>query len=657
MNILARALVPLVIFSSLMLAGCGGGGSSPASDPPDPVDVSGLLKPVGSAAAFEASLKAGLSTIGTTTAADSEAAASADGFTTTYTQEENVDEFDVVKYDGEHLYIAPQRGDDKCCFALAAADAPPGDIVAAPEPSGQRSIRVLATDPGTARAAQIASIEITDDKSVQGMYLYPERLVALMTATFRGRFGQHWVDTASWAAQATSLVIYDTSNASLPTPIFEAEIEGAFVESRRVDNTVYLVTRHTPTIDGLNYYVTTAEEQASNEATLASVTLDEMLPHVTVNGVASTLFDPASCYVSNDAADPGYPVITSITAVPIDDPEAHRTFCYNESTYGVYVSETAIYLSQYQFEANRRDTRLHKFAFADNGLDYRGSADIDGLLWSGGQADFRISEHAGYIRAVTTEPMADNSDAVDHHLFVLAESGTSLSLDLVSRLPNDNQTEEIGKPNEQLYGVRFFADRAYAVTFERIDPLYVIDLADPAQPRIAGQLEVTGFSDFLHPVSDDLLLALGQADTGGIKLELFDIADIANPMSLGSDVLGASGAYSEARYDRHAFTYRADVDATTDRFIIPADLYTTGGSYQLQVSGLYFYEIRNKQTPDLASLDRVGSLLVDSATTGQPVFVAGRNRSILHDDTVFYVRDEDVWSTFWMTPGVVNGPF
>ena len=299
---------------------------------------------------------------------------------------------------------------------------------------------------------------------------------------------------------------------------------------------------------------------------------------------------------------------------------------------------------------------MHKFAFANSGLDYRGSADIDGFLWSGGQGDFRISEYAGYIRAVTTEPAPNTSDAIDHHLFILEESRTSLALDLVSRLPNDNQPEEIGKPNERLYGVRFLGDRAYAVTFEQIDPLYVIDLADPLNPRIAGDLEVTGFSDFLHPVSKDLLLGLGRGDTGGIKLELFDISDIANPLSVGLDLLGGSGTYSEARYDRHAFTYQADV-GTTDRFIIPADLYATDGSYKLQASGLYFYEILNKETPDLASLSRVGSLPVDTATTGQPWFAASRNRSILHDDTVFYVRDEDVWSTFWIAPGVVNGPF
>ena len=152
MNVLVRLLVLLAIFSGLTLGGCSGG-TPTAQNPTGPIDDSGLLKQVGSAAEFETSLKSGLTTIGTNTAFDSGANASPDAFTTTYTQEQNVDEFDVVKYDGDHIYIAPQRGYDKCCFALAAADAPPADIVATPDPSGLRSIRVMATDPVTARAA------------------------------------------------------------------------------------------------------------------------------------------------------------------------------------------------------------------------------------------------------------------------------------------------------------------------------------------------------------------------------------------------------------------------------------------------------------------------------------------------------------------------
>jgi len=225
----------------------------------------------------------------------------------------------------------------------------------------------------------------------------------------------------------------------------------------------------------------------------------------------------------------------------------------------------------------------------------------------------------------------------------------------VSTLPNSSRPEEIGKPNERLYGVRFLGDTAYAVTFEQIDPLYAIDLSNPADPFIAGELEVTGFSDFLHPVTDDLLLGLGSGTNGGVKLELFDVSNIAQPLSRGSATIGGPGSYSEARYDRHAFTYQADANGI-DRFTIPANVFATDGSYQFLGSALYFFEILDKNMPALAMLNSVGSIEPPAVGTNDPEWVE-RSRAFIHDDTVYYIRDDDVWAVFWHAPGIVNGPF
>ena len=94
-------------------------------------------------------------------------------------------------------------------------------------------------------------------------------------------------------------------------------------------------------------------------------------------------------------------------------------------------------------------------------------------------------------------------------LFVLRPKPGEHALEIIGRLPSDARPEEIGKPNESLFAVRFAGDRAYAVTFRQIDPLYVIDLSTPTDPRIAGALLLPGFSEFLHPVTDALLLGLG----------------------------------------------------------------------------------------------------------------------------------------------------
>ncbi len=647
MNRLQEILSGLVL---LAFVGCGT--SSSPDDAPDTPPV-GLLSQVTDAAAFEASIKSGLTALSSTEQLALAGAAADSNFTGTYTQEKNVDEFDAVRYDGSHLFVAPRRY-YRCCFILADAEQNgAADTAADPE----RSIRILATDPANGAAELVGTIPLQDDISVQGMYLADERMFALTGQSVFGTFGELWADIAIWAPEQLGYRIYDVSNAADPVLEVDATIDGVFVESRRIGNTVYIVSRYTPYIEGLHYYVSTTEQQTQNEQLLANTSLDDLLPKITINGATSALVAPESCFITTDDDGAGYPVITSITAVPIDDPFAFSTTCYNEQAYGVYVSENALYFTELRPDtaAARNITRIHKFALSGTQIRYRGSADIEGSVWRGGQRDFRMSEHQGDLRVLASQFDWNNEDFVDHKLYILRESGTRPDLDIVSTLPNDNRPGEIGKPNEALYGVRFLADRAYVVTFMRIDPLYAIDLTDPADPFIAGELEVTGFSDFLHPVTDDLLLGLGTGANGGVKLELFDVSNIAQPLSRGSTLLGGRGSSSEAVYDRHAFTYQADVNGM-DRFTIPANIYSPDGSYNFLGSGLYLFEIRDKNLPAIASLNSVGSIVPPVDGTNTPYW-ADRNRAFIHDDTVYYIRDEAVWAAFWHSPSVVNGPF
>jgi len=651
-----RALTSSLLgFFLLALAGCGSS-TTPPTDNTDPPVVQGLLSPVVDAAAFETSLKEGLtSMVSAEQLAVADAAALAAGgagnYTGTYTQELNVDELDAVRYDGDHLYVAPRRY-YHCCFILADAGASVDD--ARPEP--ERSIRILDTDPANGDADVVGMIPLEDNVSVQGMYVEADRLFALTGTAVYGHFGELWADIAIWAPEKLGFQLYDVSDKANPQLEVKATLDGVFVESRRIGNTVYLVSRHTPWIDGLHYYVQTPEQQAENDALLATVTLDDLLPKITIDDETRPLVRPDRCYMTTDERHP-YAVITSVTAIPLDNPHNFSTTCFGESAYGVYVSKSALYLTQLRPDtAVQNDvTRVHKFALADTNVRYRGSADIRGTVWRGGQADFRMSEHNGDLRMLASQFDWTNDDFVDHQLYILRESSTRPDLDIVSMLPNDNRPEEIGKPNEALYGVRFLGDVAYAVTFERIDPLYAIDLSDPSDPFIAGELEVTGFSDFLHPVNDDLLLGLGRSAEGGIKLELFDVSNIAQPLSRGSSVIGGLGSYSEALYDRHAFTYQADVDGI-DRFTIPAQVYAADDSWQFLGSALYLFEILDKDMPALAALNRVGAIDPPSLDPNWPDWI-GRSRAFIHDDTVYYIRDEDVWAAFWHSPDVVNGPF
>jgi uncharacterized secreted protein with C-terminal beta-propeller domain len=225
---------------------------------------------------------------------------------------------------------------------------------------------------------------------------------------------------------------------------------------------------------------------------------------------------------------------------------------------------------------------------------------------------------------------------------VLRPKANERALEIIGKLPNDARPEEIGKPNEDLFGVRFDGDRAYAVTFRRVDPLYVSDLANPTDPRIAGKLILPGVSDFLHPVSHDLLLGLG-TESSRVKLELYDTSVLESPQSRGAIAIGAQSSFSMALYDRHAFTYLAGDDS--DRLAVPAVLSAS--------SELHQFEIHGKQTP-------ASALLVDAGAVSPAAprdYGFGQERAFIHGDAVYYVRDGKVWGSLWAAPSQVNGPY
>ncbi|MDA8781979.1 beta-propeller domain-containing protein [Porticoccaceae bacterium] len=661
-----------ILFCSLFaLVSCGGGGG-PNKQPPvvivDPEpEAQGLLIKMADTAALENYIRDSFSQLAADNAQRSaevvlaeDASQSSTGFTTTYTVEANVDEHDYVKYNGDHLFIAPSRGMD-CCFIVddIAVAEPMEDaaVEAVTEFSYDRSIRILATDPSSATANQVASIELPENRTVEGLYNSGTQLVSISSTGWWGAYGERFADPMIWQAQTTAVDIYDISNIAEPSNQMQIEMQGAFVNSRKKDDVVYLIARHTPSVDNYVFYPSD-EQQADNQAALDALTIDEILPKLTINGEVSDLLVASDCLVTDRdnviaPAEAGYPIMTLLVAIDLAEQTVANAACYLEPTSGVYVSENAIYLAQEDYAEAGSRTIVHSFNLSQE-LEYMGSGAVAGQLTHSGNRDFRINEHSGYLRLVTTEYTNNSEDWIDHRLSVLRLAGDLPELETIATLPNTERPEAIGKPNEDLYGVRFMGDKLYMVTFERIDPLYVLDLSNPVDPMIAGELTVTGFSDFLHPVSEELLLGLGQDEEGAVKLELFNIANMNAPYSLGAFSIGAeaSWSYSEARYDRHAFTYQS-IDDGTDRFSIPVSL----GLYDeqevfSQQERLYLFEINGKDNPVDASVDEVGFI---TATKEQ--WWDNRHRAVFHNDAVFFVNGTVVWSTLWTDPSQQNGPY
>jgi hypothetical protein len=369
---------------------------------------------------------------------------------------------------------------------------------------------------------------------------------------------------------------------------------------------------------------------------------------MTIDGRPDPLVDPRHCYVTSDGRRSGNTVLTYVTTFSLANPRDINGICYDEPADGVYASRESLYVSEPRY-SDAGSTRIHKFSLNGPRAEYAGSVEVPGMVWSGGQQDFRMNESAGLLRVMTTQETRDAADVVDHQLFVLRQKPAERALEIIGRLPNDARPEEIGKPGESLFAVRFDGDRAYAVTFRRIDPLYVIDLSSPTDPRIAGQLLLPGVSEFLHPISNDLLLGLG-TEANHFKIELFDTSVLEHPQSRGAITLGGIHSDSPARYDRHAFTYLAGENS--DRVAVPGIVYTgqpgVGFGYE---TSLRQFEIIGKQSASSASLQEAGAVSPPVAP------VSGSDRSFIHGDTVYYVRDGNVWATFWSTPSQLNGPF
>ena len=167
-----------------------------------------------------------------------------------------------------------------------------------------------------------------------------------------------------------------------------------------------------------------------------------------------------------------------------------------------------------------------------------------------------------------------------HQLTVLQESSTSdrKRLEAVARLPNLDHPQPIGKPGEQIYAARYLGSRAYIVTFKKVDPLYVIDLHDQEAPVIAGELNMPGYSSYIHPIGDDLVLGIGKdavpSESGdfawyqGLKLALFDVSDMTAPQEVSTVVIGDRGTTSSLLYDFHALAYLAGNNGEPDRLAL-----------------------------------------------------------------------------------------
>ncbi len=242
--------------------------------------------------------------------------------------------------------------------------------------------------------------------------------------------------------------------------------------------------------------------------------------------------------------------VFGVVSLDLEKPEYEpkKAWIAGSGSSTVYVSKSNFFISTYGW----KDTPIHQFQLANQSQETRfvGSAFVKGSLLN----QFSLDEHNDHLRVATTLMTPTSSDNM---ITIFKLTGKDLE--------PVGQVSGLGKERERIYAVRFLEDRGFLVTFRQTDPLYVLNLKDPANPSKKGELSVPGFSAYLHPMSQDHLLGIGKAadETGrvkGLSMSIFKVVNLDAPELLHKVEIGATGTDSEALSDHKAFRYDADHD-------------------------------------------------------------------------------------------------
>jgi Beta propeller domain len=490
-------------------------------------------------------------------------------------------------------------------------------------------------------------------------------------------------------------------------------IDGQLVGSRMIANTLYVASTWSPNL--FKYALPANATTSEQDAKLASLNTSEVLPTVQIDSnPAEPLLADTDCYVQ--ASNAALQVqITTVTAFDLSSATLQRSSrCFVGSAEALYMSPTNVYLTSSRYYSydpsttllanavfrSETTTDIHKFALQGQAISYKGSGSVPGHLgWDKDKLAYRMSEYQGDLRVLSftgqsgwgfTAPMpgiATTTAVVGTPtVTVTTSSGTAVSatptplttapaspatltilrevsgkgLQAVGSLPNTQRPAALGHPGEQVYAVQFVGPRAYVVTFRQTDPLYVLDVSNPADPKALGELSMPGFSDYLYPLGDKLLLGVGKDATdggfvGGVKVALMDVTDPTKPGLLNSVVIGKRASRSTLDSTPHGINVFQQ--GSVYRIAVPVRVHETPSSqvvgpqtfYQPTYQGLQRFEVDNT-AKTLVSKSAINSL-VHSPTDPYPqtygLFDIAQDRSVQIESMVYYFSGGRFLAAAW----------
>lgn len=503
------------------------------------------------------------------------AASAAPDHSTTNVHEVGVDEPDIVKSDGNRI-VTVSRGE----------------------------LRVI----DTATRKVTGSVALTSQAQGWGpadLLLHGDRALVILPGGYTGVKGPVLEPADPYGGPQTTYVLVDLSGK--PKVLSSVTPRGSYLDARMVGSTVRLVVRSQPHIMFPQMYGGVGSQQlARSRAAVRKAPISAWLPSyqvVDANGARTTRTVPCG-QVSHPADYTGLSMLTIYTvdlsdrSTGLDDLSPISLAADGET---VYATPTSLYVAsnpRWFFvnniaiaepasppqartripgtvpvppKAPPQQTQIHRFDISGPGAPrYVASGKVSGRMLN----QYSLSDYQGYLRIATTSGTAIANEPGQN-----SASSTSTSSVYVLRadtLAKVGEVDGLGK-HQRIYSVRFIGPVGYVVTFQQMDPLYTLDLRDPTAPRVAGQLELTGYSAYLHPAGDGRLIGIGQDATvqgrpTGLQVSLFDVSDPAHPKRLAH--LVKANYRSAAESDPHAFFYWPE----SGTVVLPTDNWQDGVS-------------------------------------------------------------------------------
>ena len=403
----------------------------------------------------------------------------------------------------------------------------------------------------SAHNGRLSKLATLPDTDVRNVFLSGTRVLV-----FSGQRPEEVAPGPRSVAQRQLLTMYDIATLRTPKLVATLAVDGDVLDARLVGTQVRVATAFSPDLDIPSPYYgreggIAEESKKQLQDAVAKSTVDDWLPAYTLTNGSGAQVSSGRLVDCPDLARPEK--FSGIDTVAVSSFDITSTL-QDRHTVGVvaggeqlYATDTATYVTttQWSRDDSTPTTSLHKFLTAPSGATaYRGSGEVPGNLLN----QYAMSEVDGVLRVATT--VSGRRGWVNSRM--VNEGVVTMLREQDGTLKQIGQIGGLGrKDNESIRAVRFIGNLGYVVTFRQTDPLYVLDLRDPAAPKITGELKIPGYSGYLHPIGTDLLLGVGQSGKGKIQFSLFNVSDPGSPRRIDTQAYGWGNAAAE--FDPKAF--------------------------------------------------------------------------------------------------------